>query len=152
MYLAIPMQSSLVWPFDCVWQHFPTETILFHIHRCCCVQVILSLDRNSYLRLTLFQRDIPSNRPSRTLRGTNRQSWLRCWWVYAARVLSAWLYFSYAACPSSFHEFQGPEAIPYDVEGLYIHEIFTVDWRVDDSITGTDRGNRFKVMLSMVYQ
>lgn len=22
-----------------------------------------------------------------------------------------------AACPSSFHEFEGPEAIPYDVEG-----------------------------------
>ncbi|KIP11992.1 hypothetical protein PHLGIDRAFT_82564 [Phlebiopsis gigantea 11061_1 CR5-6] len=30
------------------------------------------------------------------------------------------------ACPSSYHEFQGPEAIPYDTEG-------------------TDRGNRFKI-------
>ncbi|KDQ12959.1 hypothetical protein BOTBODRAFT_34100 [Botryobasidium botryosum FD-172 SS1] len=30
------------------------------------------------------------------------------------------------ACPSSFHEFQGPEAIPYDVEG-------------------TDRGNLYKI-------
>jgi len=30
------------------------------------------------------------------------------------------------ACPSSFHEFEGPEAIPYDVEG-------------------TDRGNKYKV-------
>ncbi|KAG8817119.1 hypothetical protein FRC19_011616 [Serendipita sp. 401] len=30
------------------------------------------------------------------------------------------------ACPSSFHEFQGPDPIPYDVEG-------------------TDRGNKFKV-------
>ncbi|THH34062.1 hypothetical protein EUX98_g53 [Antrodiella citrinella] len=30
------------------------------------------------------------------------------------------------ACPSVYHEFQGPEAIPYDVEG-------------------TDRGNRFKI-------
>lgn len=30
------------------------------------------------------------------------------------------------ACPSSFHEFQGPEAIPYDVEG-------------------TDRGNNYKI-------
>ncbi|KAK7694603.1 hypothetical protein QCA50_001789 [Cerrena zonata] len=30
------------------------------------------------------------------------------------------------ACPSSYHEFQGPEAIPYDVEG-------------------TDRGNKFKI-------
>lgn len=30
------------------------------------------------------------------------------------------------ACPSTYHEFQGPEAIPYDVEG-------------------TDRGNRFKI-------
>ncbi|KAF9822226.1 hypothetical protein IEO21_00220 [Rhodonia placenta] len=30
------------------------------------------------------------------------------------------------ACPSSYHEFQGPEAIPYDAEG-------------------TDRGNRFKI-------
>jgi carboxymethylenebutenolidase len=30
------------------------------------------------------------------------------------------------ACPSSFHEFEGPEAIPYDTEG-------------------TDRGNRYKV-------
>jgi len=30
------------------------------------------------------------------------------------------------ACPSSFHEFEGPDPIPYDVEG-------------------TDRGNRFKV-------
>ncbi|KAG9049426.1 hypothetical protein FS842_000195 [Serendipita sp. 407] len=31
-----------------------------------------------------------------------------------------------SACPSSFHEFQGPDPIPYDVEG-------------------TDRGNKFKV-------
>lgn len=30
------------------------------------------------------------------------------------------------ACPSSYHEFQGPEPIPYDAEG-------------------TDRGNRFKI-------
>ncbi|KAK7465597.1 hypothetical protein VKT23_005568 [Stygiomarasmius scandens] len=30
------------------------------------------------------------------------------------------------ACPSSFHEFEGPEAIPYDVEG-------------------TDRGNKYKI-------
>ncbi|KIJ68392.1 hypothetical protein HYDPIDRAFT_82794 [Hydnomerulius pinastri MD-312] len=30
------------------------------------------------------------------------------------------------ACPSSYHEFQGPEAIPYDTEG-------------------TDRGNRYKI-------
>ncbi|KIJ45279.1 hypothetical protein M422DRAFT_779176 [Sphaerobolus stellatus SS14] len=30
------------------------------------------------------------------------------------------------ACPSSFHEFEGPEAIPYDTEG-------------------TDRGNRYKI-------
>ncbi|TFK77051.1 alpha/beta-hydrolase [Pluteus cervinus] len=30
------------------------------------------------------------------------------------------------ACPSSYHEFQGPEPIPYDVEG-------------------TDRGNKFKI-------
>jgi carboxymethylenebutenolidase len=30
------------------------------------------------------------------------------------------------ACPSIYHEFQGPEAIPYDTEG-------------------TDRGNRFKI-------
>lgn len=30
------------------------------------------------------------------------------------------------ALPSSFHEFEGPEAIPYDVEG-------------------TDRGNKYKV-------
>ncbi|THV04895.1 dienelactone hydrolase [Dendrothele bispora CBS 962.96] len=30
------------------------------------------------------------------------------------------------ACPSSFHEFEGPEAIPYDVEG-------------------TDRGNQYKI-------
>lgn len=35
------------------------------------------------------------------------------------------------ACPSSFHEFQGPEAIPYDVEG-------------------TDRGNKFKVEKDVV--
>jgi len=32
----------------------------------------------------------------------------------------------HVACPSSFHEFEGPEAIPYDVEG-------------------TDRGNKYKV-------
>ena len=25
---------------------------------------------------------------------------------------------SYVACPSSFHEFQGPEPIPYDTEGV----------------------------------
>jgi len=30
------------------------------------------------------------------------------------------------ACPSSFHEFEGPDAIPYDVEG-------------------TDRGNKYKI-------
>lgn len=34
------------------------------------------------------------------------------------------------AMPSSFHEFEGPEAIPYDVEG-------------------TDRGNKYKVSGSV---
>lgn len=34
-------------------------------------------------------------------------------------------------CPSSFHEWEGPEALPYDVEG-------------------TDRGNRYKVRLNQV--
>jgi len=35
------------------------------------------------------------------------------------------------ACPSSFHEFEGPEAIPYDVEG-------------------TDRGNQYKIHKEVV--
>jgi len=35
------------------------------------------------------------------------------------------------ACPSSFHEFEGPEPIPYDVEG-------------------TDRGNKYKVEKEVV--
>jgi hypothetical protein len=25
-----------------------------------------------------------------------------------------------SACPSSFHEFEGPDPIPYDVEGVWV--------------------------------
>lgn len=50
------------------------------------------------------------------------------------------------ACPSSYHEFQGPEAIPYDAEGMHSLRLVTVDATSSHAaITGTDRGNRFKV-------
>jgi dienelactone hydrolase len=54
------------------------------------------------------------------------------------------------ACPSSFHEFEGPEAIPYDTEGK---ECLYFSWQRPITKTerelymgaGTDRGNKYKV-------
>jgi len=47
------------------------------------------------------------------------------------------------ACPSSFHEFEGPDPIPYDTEGTPLAYIFL--WFVSNVGTGTDRGNKYKV-------
>lgn len=56
----------------------------------------------------------------------------------------------YLACPSSFHEFEGPEPIPYDVEGLGVRFIPCGDQSIHPStffFIGTDRGNKYKVTL-----
>ena len=53
------------------------------------------------------------------------------------------------ACPSSFHEFEGPEPIPYDVEGpcVSFHIMRTDRLTLALCFIGTDRGNKYKVML-----
>ena len=50
------------------------------------------------------------------------------------------------ACPSSFHEFEGPEPIPYDVEGRFISASLLLTEQPEFvCMPGTDRGNRYKV-------
>lgn len=41
----------------------------------------------------------------------SNDSQMRYHWLYA--------YYIPIACPSSYHEFEGPEAIPYDDEGTF---------------------------------
>lgn len=48
------------------------------------------------------------------------------------------------ACPSVYHEFEGPDPIPYDVEGM-IHSLTGEGLPHDSGIVGTDRGNNYKV-------
>jgi len=48
------------------------------------------------------------------------------------------------ACPSVYHEFEGPDPIPYDVEGM-VHSLTGEGLPHDSGIAGTDRGNNYKV-------
>ena len=52
-----------------------------------------------------------------------------------------------SACPSVYHEFEGPEPIPYDTEGLlyFIAFYFTLLKFKTFFLSGTDRGNNYKV-------
>ena len=48
-----------------------------------------------------------------------------------------------SACPSVYHEFEGPEPIPYDTEGYFY--ILYITPKILNLISGTDRGNNYKV-------
>lgn len=50
-----------------------------------------------------------------------------------------------SACPSVYHEFEGPEPIPYDTEGSFILLPFALLYSNLNFLSGTDRGNNYKV-------
>lgn len=47
------------------------------------------------------------------------------------------------ACPSVYHDFEGPDALPYDTEGA--HSTCTQRIYGPHYGLGTDRGNKYKV-------
>ena len=63
------------------------------------------------------QRDLPSDWPRRTVRGADRQPGIHR--RSATPLPDVWpqLISIRSACPSTYHEFEGSEPIPYDVEG-----------------------------------
>jgi hypothetical protein len=55
------------------------------------------------------------------------------------------------ACPSTYHEFEGPEPIPYDTEGKST-TCHLSRWKPEPRLfSGTDRGNIYKVPTLDVY-
>ena len=65
-------------------------------------------------------------------------SWYYIWLLDLANAFTD----APVACPSSFHEFEGPEAIPYDTEGLCAPNSYA-NRSINCPIKGTGRGNKY---------